>query len=83
MNLATGAVTLVGPLSGPTNPNSLAFDPDIGVLYLVDNSTDSLYSLNMATGAATLIGSTGTGNLLGLAYLNGPLPVELQRFSVE
>ena len=60
-----------------------AFDPQTGTLYLVDNSTDSLYTINMATGAATLIGSTGTGNLLGLGYINGPLPVELQRFSVE
>jgi DNA-binding beta-propeller fold protein YncE len=83
MNLATGAMTLVGALSGPTNPNGLAFDAENGILYLVDNSTDSLYNVNMTTGAATLIGSTGTGNLLGLAYINGSLPVELQRFSVE
>jgi len=83
MNLATGATTLVGPLTGPTNPNGLAFDPDTGTMYLVDNSTDSFYTINLATGAATLIGSTGTGNLLGLAYINGPIPVELQGFQIE
>jgi len=42
-------------------------------MYLVDNSTDNLYTINMGTGAATLIGSTGSGNLLGLAYVN-PVP---------
>ena len=83
INLATGAVTLIGPLSGPTNPNGLAYDPLTGTLYLVDNSTDSFYSINMTTGAATLIGAQGSGNLLGLAWLDGPIPVELQSFSVE
>jgi sugar lactone lactonase YvrE len=83
MNLATGATTLVGPLSGPTNPNGLAFAPDTGTMYLVDNSTDTLYTINLTTGAAAVIGSTGTGNLLGLAYINGPVPVELQSFHIE
>ncbi len=83
INLATGAATLVGPLNGPTNPNGLAFDPDTNILYLVDNSTDTLYTINRATGAATSIGSTGAGNLLGLAWLNGPLPVELLEFAID
>jgi len=83
IDLATGAATLVGSLGGPTNPNGLAFDPDTGTMYLVDNSTDGFYTINLATGAATLIGSTGPGNLLGLAYLNGPIPVELQGFQIE
>lgn len=83
INLVTGGTTLVGPLSGPTNPNGLAFDPDTGTLYLVDNSTDSFYSINMATGAATLIGAMGSGNLLGLAWIDGPIPVELQSFEIE
>jgi len=83
MNLATGATTLVGPLTGPTNPNGLAFHPDNGNLYLVDNTTDTLYTINMATGVATPVGSTGAGNLLGLAYINGPIPVELMGFTVE
>ena len=30
-----------------------------GTLYAVDSTTDSLYTLNKTTGAATLIGSTG------------------------
>jgi hypothetical protein len=83
MNLATGAATLVGPLNGPTNPNALAYHPDNGSLYMLDNVTDTFYTINMTTGAATPIGSTGTGNLLGLAYINGPIPVELMGFTVE
>jgi DNA-binding beta-propeller fold protein YncE len=83
INLATGAATLVGALGGPTNPNGLAFHPDLGILFMVDNNTDTFYTINMATGAATAIGSTGAGNLLGLAYLNGAIPVELVGFSVD
>ena len=39
---------------------------------MVDNNTDSLYTINLATGAANLIGSTGTGNFLGLVYIPCP-----------
>jgi hypothetical protein len=39
----------------------------------VDNSTDVLYTINLATGAATAVGSTGSGNLLGLMYYD-PIP---------
>jgi hypothetical protein len=84
INLATGAATLVGALgAGVANPNGLAFNPDTGILYMVDNNTDTFYTINMATGAATPIGSTGAGNLLGLAYINGPIPVELTGFTVD
>jgi hypothetical protein len=83
INLATGAATLVGPLAGPTNPNGLAYNFANGTLYLVDNTTDTLYTIALATGAATPVGSTGAGNLLGLAYLEGPIPVELTGFRVE
>lgn len=83
MDLATGATTLLGPLNGPTNPNGIAYDPLTQTMYLVCNSTDSLYTVDLATGAATLVGSTGTGNLLGLAWLDGPIPVELQSFEIE
>ncbi len=67
---STGALSLIGPLLGPTNPNGLAYVPEIQTMYLVDNSTDTLYTLNLATGAATAVGSTGGGNLLGLVYVN-------------
>jgi hypothetical protein len=83
VNLATGAATLIGTLNGPTNPNSLAYNADTGVLYMADNSTDNLYTMDVATGAAVLVGSMGSGNVLGLTWYTGPIPVELQSFSVE
>jgi DNA-binding beta-propeller fold protein YncE len=72
MDLATGTPTLIGPLSGPLNPNGLAYDWDNGLMYMVDNNTDTLYTIDMGTGLATGIGSTGTGNLLGLVYIPEP-----------
>ena len=83
VNLATGAPTLVGPLNGPNFPSALAYYPDDGNLYLLDNVSDALFTVNMATGTATLVGPTGAGNLLGLTYFNGPIPVELMGFTVE
>lgn len=65
----TGSGTLIGPLLGPTNPNGLAYNRDDGMLYLVDNTTDTLYIINLPTGMAQPIGSTGAGNILGLAYV--------------
>lgn len=52
-------------------------------MYLIDNSTDQLYTINLTTGAATSVGSTGAGNLLGLAYIpksvtpTDVLPIEM------
>ncbi len=77
MNRADGTVTLIGPLSGPTNPNGLAYNRDDGRLYLVDNSTDNLDWIDVTTGAANLIGSMGSGNLLCLAYIPIPAPATL------
>lgn len=44
----------------------LAFDPETNVLYGIDNVTSNLYTIDIHTGAATLIGATGLGNPLGL-----------------
>lgn len=71
MNRATGAATIVGNLQNSSNPQGLAYDAGIGTLMLVDNASQLLYAIDTATGAARTIGSTGPGNLLGLAYLPG------------
>jgi hypothetical protein len=68
---ATGAATLVGPLTGPTNPNGLAYSIETLTLFLVCNNTDALYSIDTTTGAATVIGPMGTSNMLGLVYIPG------------
>jgi hypothetical protein len=59
IDLATGAMTLVGPMTGMTTPINLISHPQTGALYSVDLS-DELYSIDNATGAATLIGPIGT-----------------------
>jgi MYXO-CTERM domain-containing protein len=60
INLATGATSLVAPITGPTGALyiDLAIDSN-GNAYLHDIAADTLLSLNTATGAATLIGPTG------------------------
>ncbi|HEX5108300.1 MAG TPA: hypothetical protein VFV95_07640 [Vicinamibacterales bacterium] len=67
----TGLATLLGPLNGPTSPTGLAFDSDNGLMYLVDNLSDTLYTVDPVSGAATAVGSMGPGNSFALAYIPG------------
>ena len=46
--------------------SGLAFDAETKVLYGINNWTSDLYTIDIRTGATTLIGSTGLGNPLGL-----------------
>lgn len=75
INLLTGAATLIGALNGPTNPHGMAYDHIQNRLFLIDSSTDILYTINRATGTANAIGSVGSGNYLGLVYINETLSV--------
>lgn len=68
IDLATAAVTLIGPLLGPTSPNGLAYHWVSGQMYLMCNFTDRLYVVDPSTGQATAIGPVVVGNVLGLAY---------------
>lgn len=58
IDLATGAATLVGPVTGMTTPIWLEID-NTGLAYSIDITTDNLYSINLTTGASTLIGPLG------------------------
>jgi subtilisin-like proprotein convertase family protein len=58
VNPATGATTTVAPFTGLTLLIDIAISP-AGQMYGIDISNDSLYSINKATGVATLIGATG------------------------
>jgi hypothetical protein len=71
----TGAVAVVGPYGGAATAlaaqigTGMAFDPQYG-MYAVNNAgADSLWSLDLATGAATLVGNLTTGNLQALAFV--------------
>ncbi|MES2747725.1 MAG: T9SS sorting signal type C domain-containing protein [Bacteroidota bacterium] len=70
INVTTAAVTLIGALVGPTSPQGLAYDHNLDRLFLIDNTTDNLYTINRTTGVTTVIGSVGSGNYLGLVYIN-------------
>lgn len=61
LNLTTGAMTLVAPITGGgiTLGINLLSHPTTGVLYTVDSTLDDLFSVDKATGAATLIGDIG------------------------
>lgn len=63
LNLATGAVTLIGQITAPTDATgTIIIDIAMncaGALYGHNISDDALYSINPATGAGTLIGTHG------------------------
>jgi hypothetical protein len=70
------APTTIGPMGVLADFGGLAYDSATNTMYMVDGFGDdsttthsSLYSLNLTTGAATLIGSTGlSANVTGLTY---------------
>jgi len=57
----------------------LDFDPQTGTLYGIDNGLgvhpNSLYTIDLATGTASLVGLTGLTNNLGLAFAPAPRPI--------
>jgi len=63
-----GAVTEIGPLGFAFNGSGTALDFDAnGTLYAIarpNGGTYNLYRINIGNGAATLVGSVGTGTLL-------------------
>jgi hypothetical protein len=68
VNVATGASSIVAPftLDGASlNVDAMAISPT-GSAYVTKDS--NLYSLNLATGAVTPIGTTGPSDLYGLAF---------------
>jgi hypothetical protein len=76
IDLGTGALHLVGPFNGPGAVQigvGLAFDPVHGLLAsdnkISDLPDDELYSIDPATGQATLVGPINHGNVLGLAFI--------------
>ncbi|HYE62728.1 MAG TPA: hypothetical protein VD997_12100 [Phycisphaerales bacterium] len=71
---ATGAGTLVGPLNGPTNPHGVAYVPHNDTLYVACSNTQTLSTINVDTGTATVVGFLGSGNWLGLAWVPTTCP---------
>ena len=60
VDLATGAMTLVVPVTGGvTAAINFLIHPNTGVMYAVDNGLDDLFSIDRVTGVSTLIGDIG------------------------
>jgi hypothetical protein len=81
VNPSTGQVTVIGPFNVPTNqgPADITFTPD-GKLYgWIEPNTDSVALINISTGAATVVGSSGlstfgsgiASNATGTVYYAG------------
>lgn len=72
-DIALGTWSTIGPIGFGVDEAGLAYDPVGGVLYLVDGAgggAGNLYTVNTATGAATLVGSTGLGvAIFGLTWV--------------
>lgn len=61
INTTTAACTLVSTVSPAQGLNTVAYDPSTSTLFATVYATDKLYSVNVATGALTLIGPATNG----------------------
>ena len=66
VNPQTGAATLRGSPAG-VQVHAMAFTPD-GTLYAANFSADNLYTLDLTTGAANLVGPLGFDNIMDMAW---------------
>jgi hypothetical protein len=67
INQSTGQATTVSGSTGVGNLMAMAFAPD-GTLYSASWATNSLYTINPVTGAATLVGSLGFANIMDIDF---------------
>jgi hypothetical protein len=69
IDLPTLTVTNIGSLGVTFSFGDLAWNPYTSTLYMIDGrGAQSLYTVNVTTGAATLVGSHGITDLFGLAF---------------
>lgn len=66
VNLQTGAATLRGSPTG-VQVHAMAFTPT-GTLYAANFNTDNLYTLDLMTGAPSLVGPLGFDNIMDMAW---------------
>jgi len=81
INPATALVTPIGPNGAVLT--DIAIDPTTGIMYGVSGFNQKFYTVNLATGAATQIGSTGIGfqNGGGLACTSAGVLYGVNNFS--
>ncbi len=67
VNTLTGAATPIAPATGVAGLYAMSFTPN-GTLYAASFGTNDLYTLNLSTGAATIVGSLGFTGVMDLAW---------------
>lgn len=78
INRTTGVVTPIGLFGVAAQVGvGMAYDPAFGMLAVNNSGTDALYSLNLSTGAATLISNLTSGNMLSLVFIPAPGTIAL------
>ena len=70
VSVITGTSILIGPTGLSTGGIGLAYDEKNGILYANERDSAELYTLNVTTGAATLVGSNGVEGIDGLAWMD-------------
>jgi hypothetical protein len=71
IDTSTLVLTPIGALGVPFDFGDLAFDTSTNTMYMSNgwgSNPSNLYKVNLTTGAATLVGSTGVVGLFGLTY---------------
>jgi hypothetical protein len=69
LDTKTLTFTNIGPLGAPFDFGGLAWDSRAEQMYMVTGFADTnFYEVDIATGAATLVGSHGFNDMFGLAY---------------
>lgn len=70
LNTSTGAATAIGTMPGRRGFGSLGFNSSTGVMYWADTTSDELYTVDLTTAAATLVGPLGIASQIGagMAY---------------
>jgi hypothetical protein len=75
----TGATTVIGPYgpgaaAGAQIGIAMAYHPQFGMYAVNNTGTDSLWSIDLATGTATLVANLTTGNVISLAFVGSAGP---------
>lgn len=68
IDTATGLPTLIGSFGGPDTVWAIDYDESIDELVAVNNTDQSMYYLDMLTGSATIVGSTGQSRITDIWY---------------
>ena len=74
IDVNVGTITAVGDAPRNRDLNSLGFGP-AGTMYTAGNDFPELYTLNLQTGEATLVGTGAFSDLRGLEYIPGSSPI--------